>query len=390
LDTSNLPHQPAESAAELPTYNYLYFLFKHKWFIIITTLLFTIGGVLFSLFVVEPQFKSEVNVVPPKMSDDGGMGSAISAAMRNFGVSSLLGGGGEEGYSMMVLLQARSAMDTLIRRYNLVDYYEIEDGSIEKARKILSGNLEVEYEKEGNYLVSVWDTDPQRAADMANDYIGIVNKLASDIYKAETIHNLAYLENRILSTDSTIALYSDSLSRFSAENKMFEPETQAESYAKAISDLKAEQAMAEIAMTLAEQRYGSDNPQTSEQRNMLAELNKKINQIENQPGFAGNFSLNNATSKAMRYYQLYANVEAFTKLKALMMPMLEKTRLDAIKSQRFFYVVDHAIAAEKKDRPKRSLIVAGAMIGGLATSVLILLLVAGWKVLKSKAYKFEL
>lgn len=386
---SSSPEASKQDTA-LPHFNYLYFLFRHKWFIILTTIVFTVAGVLYSLYVVEPQYKSVVNVVPPKMSDDGGVGSAISAAMRNFGVSSLLGGGGEDGYSMMVLLQARSAMDTLIHRYDLIDYYEIEDGSIEKARKILRGNLEVEYEKEGNFLVSVWDTDPELAAKMANDYIGIVNSLASQIYKSETMHNLQYLENRIISTDSTIALYSDSLSRFSSENKMFEPEKQAESYAQAISELKAEQAMAEIALTLSEKRYGSDNPQTSEQRNMLSELDRKILEIENTPGFAGNFTLSNATSKAMRYYQLYANVEAFTKLKALMMPILEKTKIDAIKAQRYFYVVDEAIPAEKKDRPKRSLIVAGTFIGGLATSILILLLIAGWKVLKSKAYTFEL
>jgi len=380
---------PTNQASSDTNLNYLFFLFKYKWFIILVTLLFSAGGILYSLYLVEAQFKSVVSVVPPKMSDDGGVGSAISAAMRNFGVSSLVGGG-EDGYSMMVLLTARSAMDSLIVRYNLPEYYGIESGSLEITRKILNGNLEVEYEKEGNYLVTIWDTDPELAAEMANDYIKIVNNLASEIYKAETIHNLQYLENRIVATDSTIAVYSDSLARFSALNKMFEPETQAESYAKSIADLKAEEAMAEISFNLAQQRYGDESPNTLQQLNLLRELQKKISQIENVPGFAGNFSLNNATSKAMQYYQLYANVEAFTKLKALMMPILEKTRLDAIKSQRYFYVVDSAIPAEKKDRPKRSLIVAGAIIGGLATSVLILLLLAGWKTLRQKTFQFEL
>jgi capsule polysaccharide export protein KpsE/RkpR len=324
------------------------------------------------------------------MSDDDSGGSAIQAAMRNFGVSSLIGSSSDEGYSMMVLLSARTAMDSLIDKYNLIEYYEVEEESLEETRDLLYENLEADYEKEGNYVVSVWDKDPELAAQMANDYIRIVNSIAAKIYKEETVHNLKHLEDRITTTDSTIALYSDSLAKFSAENKMFEPETQAKRYAESIAELKAEEVMADISYNLAQGRYGDDNNETIQLERLRTQLSEKISQIENTPGFAGNFTMNNATSKAIEYYQLYANIEAFTKLKALIMPMLEKTRLDAVKAQRYFYVVDEAIPAEKKDRPKRSLIVLGTMVGGIATSVLILMLIAGYKVAKSKAYTFEL
>ncbi|GAB5466095.1 MAG: hypothetical protein Kapaf2KO_15310 [Candidatus Kapaibacteriales bacterium] len=367
---------------------YLTYLFRNKWIILVTTTIIAIVSILYSLYVVEPQFKSYVNVVPPKTSDDGGIGSAISSAMKNFGVSSLLGGD-SEGYSMMVLLSSRTVKDSLIKEFDLINHYEIESGEMYKARKQLEANLEVEYEKEGNYIVSIWDTDPKLAAEMANRYIEITNIHAADIYRQETEHNLKFMDERMMMIERVIVENSDSLATFSSENKIFEPEKQAESYAKAISEIKLEKETADIAYNLAKNKYGQDSPETITQLNLLEELSKKVDQIENQPGFAGNFTLNNATSKAMRYYQLYANVEAFTKLRAIMMPMHEKMRLDAVKKQQYFYVVDEAIVAEKKDRPKRALIVLGATLGGLTISILCVLLVAGYREIKSKTISYS-
>ena len=45
------------------------------------------------------------------------------------------------------------------------------------------------------------------------------------------------------------------------------------------------------------------------------ELNKKINEAETKPGFAGNFSLDKSGEVGIKYLKLYAQLETFTKVK---------------------------------------------------------------------------
>jgi uncharacterized protein involved in exopolysaccharide biosynthesis len=77
--------------------------------------------------------------------------------------------------------------------------------------------------------------------------------------------------------------------------------------------------------------------------------------------------------------KLTAEFEAFAKLKAFLLPTLEQTRLDQMKTTPSLLVVDDPIPAEKKDRPKRALVAAGSGFGAGVLVILIVLLIEGWK-----------
>ena len=79
--------------------------------------------------------------------------------------------------------------------------------------------------------------------------------------------------------------------------------------------------------------------------------------------------MTNATDIGLEYARLYTEFETFSKVKAFLIPTLEKTRLDLNKNINNLFVVDQAIPADKKDRPKRSLIVVGAIFGGFILSI---------------------
>ncbi len=76
----------------------------------------------------------------------------------------------------------------------------------------------------------------------------------------------------------------------------------------------------------------------------------------------------------MEYMRLYTDVEVYSKVKAFMVPLLEQAKLDEQRVMPAMYVLDPAVPADKKTKPKRSLIIGGALLGGFILSCLIVLL----------------
>jgi uncharacterized protein involved in exopolysaccharide biosynthesis len=57
------------------------------------------------------------------------------------------------------------------------------------------------------------------------------------------------------------------------------------------------------------------------------------------------------------------------------LPLIEKIKSDEIKCVQNLIVVDKAIPADKKDKPKRSIIIAGGAVGSFVIAVLYVFLI---------------
>lgn len=360
-----------------PAVSYAAVILKNKWLIIFITSLITVGSILYSLYVVDVQFKSTVNLVPPRSTGSAfeNILSNVGSSLKKLGLNSLKGGGDGQSYEYMVILESRTVRDSIINKYNLKEVYDLEgeDTTMRIVRKLFAENHKVEYLETGNYLISVWDTDKIRAANMANDFADIADGLATKIDIEEAEYNLFYLEKRLEYIDSAYKKVTDSLRVFAEKYNVFSFEEQAKSYSKAIAELKQQEMLAELSYDYTKDLYGKSDYQTLKREKLLSKLRDQLKSIMTQPGIAGNMTMNNAGNVAVEYANLYADFEAFTTIRAFLLPMIEKARLDANKKTKNLFVIDKAIPADKKDRPKRSLIVAGSFIGGFVLSVFLVL-----------------
>lgn len=351
-------------------------LFKYKWVIIIVMFISAISSVIYSLYFVEVQFKSTVNLVPPKSQGDAfdNIMTNVGSSLKSLGLGSLGGGSGGE-YEYMVILEARSVKDSIINKFDLSKVYDIPKNEETMLRKAFDANLALDYLKDGNYLISVWDTDKNRAAEIANEYAAVANAKATEIAQREAVFNLKYLETRVQNLNENLKLIADTLARFSSKYKIFSIENQAKGYADIISELKSSKFMYEMMFDINKEKYGEEDYQTQSIKDIIKQLNKKITQTEDQPGVIGNFDMSNATDIGLEYARLYTEFETYSKVKAFLIPTLEKARLDLNKNTNNLFVVDDAIPADKKDRPKRSLIVLGAIFGGFILSVFLIIVI---------------
>ncbi len=352
-------------------------LFNKKWLIIIVVLLTTIASVFVSLNM-KVWYKSTVNVVPPK-SDDSGITGSIGSALKEFGLGSLGGSKGGESYDYLVILESRTVVDSIIDKYNLADVYDIPIEEYSDIRKTFWGNYDISYEKTGNYTVSVWDEDPQRAADMANDVIKIANRHSVKIAHEEARLNTEHLESRYKAIDTRLKIAQDSVKKFSKEYMVIAPEEQAKSMTKALAELKISAMLYEMKYNAAIIKFGEDDAQTKEMKSIMEQTKNKIEDIQHEPGFAGNFAIDDAASVGLDYVNFLADIEALTQMKSILLPMIEEARYDEVKKIENLYVVDEAIPADKKDKPKRALIVIGAFLGSFVLMVFLILVLNATK-----------
>ena len=361
----------------------LVLMLKYKVFMIVSIVI-AIGASVGISLNMDNWYTSTVNAVPPKQSGDllkSALGS-MSSALKQFGMTKL--GGSGEGYEFTVLLFSRTVKDSMIRKYDLATDYDIPDTAMTVLREEFESNLDVTYEKDGNYTISIMSKDRAKAAVMANDYIEITNGLAVDVFKTEAVFNRKYLERRIEVLDANITVTGDSLQKYSSKYMLFSPEDQAKAVSIAYSEMKAELLKQEMLYEMLANKLGENDYLCKSQLKLIAKLKAKIYESETTPGFAGNFTMKNATKISIEYMRLYAELETFTKVKDFLLPMLEDARLDENRNLQSLVVVDTAIPADKKTSPKRSLIVIGSVFGTFVLSVLFILLLQAYKDFKKK------
>lgn len=353
-------------------------LMRYKYFIILFTILITCGITIWAL--MQPNwYTATVNMVPPKSSGsafESIMGN-ISSTLKNFGLTKI-GPKTDGTYSMILLLNNRTIIDSVIKKYDFRKRYGMEKEKSEDIRKAFLENCDITQELDGNFTISITDTNSVFAALVANDFAVLANYFSMDLFQNEAKLNTDYLSKRISSSDSALKSISDSLNKFSKKYKILIPEEQAKSVSKAIIDLKTEVIKQEVSLDILTNRFGANDQATILQRQAVDQLKNKLSDIENKPGFGGNFSISNATELGVEYMRLYTEYETFTKVKAFLLPMIEEQKLNEIRETKNFLILDKAIPPEKKTKPKRTVYVLGAFVGSFSSSILISLLFIGW------------
>jgi tyrosine-protein kinase Etk/Wzc len=359
-------------------------LWRHRWLIISVTILAAIVSGVISVLFLENEFKSTTNVVPPQSGDgiENALGS-ISGTLKDIGLTKL-GGSGGDSYDFIVILESRTVKDSIIKEFNLPKVYDIPDTMMSLVRDKFNQNLEINYEREGNFIISIWDTDKYRAAKMTNRFIEIANSVAIQMYREEVNLNNENMVQRLYSTDSTIKAISDTLEKFSRRTGVFYPTEQASAISKSIADLKSEEIKYEMLYDYYSKLYGADDYMTQSVKGLKDNMTAKLKEVKTKPGFAGNFSLNDAAGEGIEFMRLFAELETYTKVKSFMLPMIEKSKLDETKKMKNLIVLDPAIPSDRKDRPKRSLIVAGSTFGAFALTIFIILIINSFRNIKRK------
>lgn len=169
---------------EFDNSNLIIFFYKWRKLLIFVTLLALIASIIFSSpWFITPKYKSSVIMFPVATNSVSkvliSQNSPIKADILGFGEE-------EQAEQLLQILNSNLIRDKIIAKYNLLDHYGISPDSRYKNTKLFK-----EYEnnvkfRRTEYLavkITVFDKDPQMAADIANDIAAFVDVVKNQMQR---------------------------------------------------------------------------------------------------------------------------------------------------------------------------------------------------------------
>ncbi len=322
----------------------LVFLYKKRLPIIIITVIGIIASIIVSLMMT-PMYKSSVIMFPASSS------SVSKSLLTNSDRGNMMAFGDEEETEQLLqILQSDEITNFIVDKYNLVDHYDIDPSAKFKMTSLYrtyNGNISFSKTPLQSIQIKVMDTDPEYAANIANDISTYADTVMNKIRKKRAWDALLIVEYEYKKLEGQIQVMSDSLS---ALNKLgiLDYSNQVRAYTDGLAD------------GIASGRITSAG---------IAKLEGKLKELE-------------------EYGHVYDELSSFVVLEQKRLSMLKGKWVEAGveygQSLPYKYVVNSAKPAEKKSKPVRWLIVVMSTIATFVFSILMVAFMDFFRKFKEK------
>lgn len=354
-------------------------LYAWRRFIVATTILMAIASVAISLMLPN-WFKASSRLL---LSDSGGSGIA-GALLGDLGsaAESLLGGGGGDFIRYLAILESRNVQTQVIDKFDLISVYELEDEDfpIEEALKSLGDNVEFVIDDEFDFLsVEVLDKDPQRAADMSNFYVVLLDSVNNKLTTQTAGNFRQYVESRYLKAQKDRVAMLDSLADFQRKFGVMDLEAQTEAFFSQLAELRANTLQYEIQLNALTTQFGSDNNQVQTMQTYVDAANRSFTEALEGRELVMPVGREEAPEMVKQYLNLTMERMIQEKILEFVAPMLEQARFEEERKVEALQVVDEAVAPYKKFKPKRMIIVIAATLSAFILAVMFALVMDWWR-----------
>jgi uncharacterized protein involved in exopolysaccharide biosynthesis len=245
----------------------------------------------------------------------------------------------EETEQMMQILNSRELKDVLIERYDLINYYGIKTNRKAWKAKLyetLENFMKIKRTQYGAISISVTDWDPERAAIMANDIASELDTIKNRIERERALGACRALEIQINEAEVECKKIIDSLNVL-AKNGVF------------YYDYQVERVMQQYAIAIAQGNTAG-----------VQRLQKELEKMEKW----GN------TANTLRREQLFISDHI-----GLIRVKLLDAQMDAYGTVPVKFVVQNAVAPDKKSYPKKIIIGLLSVFSTFIVTLMILLFI---------------
>ena len=237
-------------------------------------------------------------------------------------------------------MQSATVSDRLIDRFGLMDIYA--ETLRQDARNVLANKVRITIgKKDGLLTIDVNDTDPKRAAELANQYVEELRLTTSRLAITEPQQRRAFFEQQLASTRSLLdkAQLELQASGFNLDAMKAEPKATAERSLKLQTDL----ANAELRLQMLGRSLADSAPEIQQQRTLVEGLQRRMSNVSSA-----------ATPKSnTNYIGVYREYKYQETMFDFYSRQFESARLDEAREGSVVQVVDYAEVPEKRSSPKR-------------------------------------
>lgn len=268
------------------------------------------------------------------------------------------------------ILKSRSVAENIVKRFNLESAYGKRD--LEETRSKLTRNTGVQSGKDGLIRIEVEDTDPARAAEIANAYVEEHRAAIRAMALSESSQRRAFIERRL----QTVR---EKMSKISSISGAVRPSTAIADSNSApvrktsanIARLRAEIAAKEVELGAFRAFSSAGTSDYENLQNQMLQLRAELAQykgakVTREGELATSTEMNNlAPDVQSQYYQV---------LLQLLEQQYQTAISDESSDNSLIQVLDKAVPPTSSDGPKRGLIITSAIVAGLFLGVFFVLI----------------
>lgn len=315
-------------------------------------------------FYLKPVYTAKAVILPPQQQQ-----SSAAVAMQSLGaLASLAGAAGVKNPAdqYVALMQSVTVSERVINAFHLGEVYgsPTRQGVLEK----LADNVKLSSSKKDNLItIEVDDTDPKRAADMANNYVDQLRRFTNELAVTEAQQRRVFFERQLRQTRDKLTEAQRNLQASGINEGALrtEPKAAAESYAA----LKAQVTAAEVRLRAMRGYLTEEAPEFKLAQSSLSALQSQLSKAEAADGQAG-------VSDYIGKYREFKYQETLFELFA---KQFELAKLDESRDGALIQVVDPAFPPERQSKPKRALTVIAATVSAGLVFLIFALVRNSWR-----------
>lgn len=353
-------------------------LVRHRKFIFlyIIACLLVFGAI---AFVLPKKYESKVTFVRESTTPGGNLGGLLGS-LGSFGMS---GSSKLNSETALVLLQSQELREKVIQKFNLMEVYGHQ--VLLQTLKTLESVILIEETREGGLgfnpitaiSLTVTDEEPVRAKEIANYIVTVLDSMMifyNNEFQSKSVRTLndRYEKNIRDLKEAEIAFKT-----FQEKYGIIELEEQTKAFVQNLSALQAEKITLEIEINTLRKLYGKNaDKQIGVKLLQFDQIEETIGELTNKTSIEslsknGVYPLKNLPELGFEYLNLYRNFEVQQTIFETLLPQLELNRMYLTDKNSGIQIIDPAKVPTYKSSPKRAFIIAGGLLFGIFSSLLI-------------------
>lgn len=316
----------------------LLFLWKHRKSLVIFSGAAAVISIIIS-FLITPLFLSTAIVFPAASSN------VSFSEQRNVKAAAMDFGEEEQAEQLVQILSSSRIRDRIVQKYDLMKCYEIsktDPNKYYKLNKAYNQHFTFSRTRYGSIQIDVLDENPKQAAAMANEIVDLIDTIKNEMIRERTIP--AFQINL---------------------RKKQQMEKERDSILKRLEDLAQTGVLPNDARaTLYQALVDAKNPNEKEEIRKKIDINNKFGSVYDGLEYQRNEKIVKIEDFKVSY---------------------EQAESDANANFNHKFVVEKAVVADRKEKPKRMIIVIVSTLGGFFFGLFFLLIRQRIKELRHQA-----
>ena len=328
--------------------------------------------------MIPPIFTSTAKIMPPQQQQT----SSVASMLGQIGALAGAAGGIKSPNDMYVgLVQSRTVADNLIKRFDLAARYKTR--TMDDTRAALAGMTAVGSDRKSGFIsISADDKDPKFAATLANAYVDELAGLTQSMALTEASQRRLFFEKQLKDAKEQLSIAEVGLRKTQEKTGMLQPDVQVQAIINNAAQLKGAIAAKQVEINAMRTFAAGRNPELLRAQQELRALQGQVAQLERR-GLSGDGDLMVPTGKipevGVEYVRKLRDIKYYETIFELLAKQFELAKVDEARESTLIQVLDQAVPAERKTRPRRAIITLAGAFAGALLGVALALARAGYR-----------